>query len=54
MAAKRNKTQARRNTGNGGGTPGYPESHGCIHLPNKFAEKLYGLTKIGTAVIIEG
>jgi lipoprotein-anchoring transpeptidase ErfK/SrfK len=38
----------------GGGTPGYPESHGCIHLPTKFAEKLYGLTKIGTAVVIEG
>ena len=38
----------------GGGTPGRPESHGCIHLPNKFAEKLYGLTKIGTKVIIEG
>ncbi|MFL6736485.1 MAG: L,D-transpeptidase family protein [Sphingomonas sp.] len=38
----------------GGGTPGHPESHGCIHLPNKFAEKLYGLTKIGTKVIIEG
>ena len=34
--------------------PGYPESHGCIHLPMKFAEKLYGLTKIGTKVIIEG
>jgi len=38
----------------GGGTRGYPESHGCIHLPMKFAEKLYGLTKIGTKVIIEG
>jgi hypothetical protein len=38
----------------GGGIPGYPESHGCIHLPMKFAEKLYGLTKIGTKVIIEG
>jgi hypothetical protein len=38
----------------GGGTPGHPESHGCIHLPNKFAEKLYGLTKIGSKVIIEG
>ena len=38
----------------GGGTPGYPESHGCIHLPTKFAEKLYGLTRIGTKVIIEG
>ena len=38
----------------GGGIPGYPESHGCIHLPMKFAEKLYGLTKIGTNVVIEG
>ncbi len=38
----------------GGGTPGYPESHGCIHLPMKFAQKLYGLTKIGTKVVIEG
>jgi hypothetical protein len=38
----------------GGGTPGFPESHGCIHLPMKFAEKLYGLTKIGSKVIIEG
>jgi hypothetical protein len=38
----------------GGGTPGYPESHGCIHLPLKFAEKLYGLTRIGSKVVIEG
>ena len=38
----------------GGGTPGYPESHGCIHLPTKFAQKLYGLTKVGTEVVIEG
>jgi len=38
----------------GGGTPGYPESHGCIHLPMKFAQKLYGLTKLGSKVIIEG
>jgi lipoprotein-anchoring transpeptidase ErfK/SrfK len=38
----------------GGGTPGYPESHGCIHLPMKFAAKLYGLTKVGTKVVIEG
>ncbi|HEX5257166.1 MAG TPA: L,D-transpeptidase family protein [Sphingomicrobium sp.] len=38
----------------GGGTPGFPESHGCIHLPMKFAEKLYGLTRIGTKVTIEG
>jgi lipoprotein-anchoring transpeptidase ErfK/SrfK len=38
----------------GGGTPGFPESHGCIHLPMKFAEKLYGLTKLGSKVVIEG
>ena len=38
----------------GGGTPGFPESHGCIHLPMKFAAKLYTLTKIGTKVVIEG
>jgi lipoprotein-anchoring transpeptidase ErfK/SrfK len=38
----------------GGNNPGYPASHGCIRLPMKFAEKLYGLTKIGSKVIIEG
>ena len=38
----------------GGGTPGFPESHGCIHLPMKFAQKLYGLTKVGSKVVIEG
>ena len=37
-----------------GKLPGYPASHGCVRLPLKFAEKLYGLTKIGTKVIIEG
>ena len=37
-----------------GHNPGYPASHGCVRLPLKFAEKLYGLTKIGTKVIIEG
>ena len=37
-----------------GALPGYPASHGCVRLPMKFAEKVYGLTKIGTKVIIEG
>lgn len=37
-----------------GPNPGYPASHGCVRLPLKFAEKLYGLTKIGTEVIVEG
>ena len=38
----------------GGNNPGYPASHGCIRLPMKFAEKLYGLTSLGSKVIIEG
>ena len=38
----------------GGPNPGYPASHGCIRLPMKFAEKVYGLTKVGSKVIIEG
>jgi lipoprotein-anchoring transpeptidase ErfK/SrfK len=38
----------------GGNNPGYPASHGCVRLPMKFAEKLYGLTKVGSKVIIEG
>ena len=38
----------------GGANPGYPASHGCVRLPMKFAEKLYGLTKVGTEVVIEG
>ena len=37
-----------------GPNPGYPASHGCVRLPLKFAEKLYGMTKIGTKVVIEG
>ena len=38
----------------GGVNPGYPASHGCIRLPMKFAQKLYGVTRLGTKVIIEG
>ena len=38
----------------GGNNPGYPASHGCIRMPMKFAEKLYGLTKVGSKVVIEG
>ncbi|MES2137522.1 MAG: L,D-transpeptidase family protein [Pseudomonadota bacterium] len=38
----------------GGANPGYPASHGCIRLPMKFAQKLYGITKVGTKVVIEG
>jgi lipoprotein-anchoring transpeptidase ErfK/SrfK len=37
-----------------GPNPGYPASHGCVRLPLQFAKTLYGLTEIGTKVIIEG
>ncbi|MGU3495597.1 L,D-transpeptidase [Xanthobacteraceae bacterium A53D] len=35
-----------------GGLPGYPSSHGCVHLPLAFAKLLYGVTQVGTPVII--
>jgi hypothetical protein len=35
-----------------GDLPGYPASHGCIRLPNEFARLLYGVTDIGTPVMI--
>jgi hypothetical protein len=38
----------------GGVNPGYPASHGCVRMPMTFAEKLFGLTKLGTEVVIEG
>ena len=36
----------------GGMLPGHPASHGCIRLPAKFAAKLYGVTRVGTPVLI--
>ena len=35
-----------------GDLPGYRASHGCIRLPNEFAKRLYGITAIGTPVMI--
>ena len=35
-----------------GGLPGYPESHGCVHLPSQFAELLFGATNMGMTVVI--
>jgi len=35
-----------------GVVPGYPASHGCIRLPAGFAEKLWGMTKIGERVVV--
>lgn len=37
-----------------GGLPGYPESHGCVHLPMTFAAKLFGTTEMGGTVIVAG
>lgn len=36
----------------GGVLPGYPASHGCVRLPESFAQRLYPLTKIGMRVIV--
>jgi hypothetical protein len=35
-----------------GNLPGYPASHGCVRLPRAFAQQLYGVTHLGTTVII--
>jgi len=35
-----------------GNLPGYPASHGCIRLPKEFAKLLYGVTELGTPVMI--
>ena len=37
-----------------GGLPGYPESHGCVHLPLEFSKLLFGITHMGGTVIIAG
>jgi hypothetical protein len=36
----------------GGVLPGYPASHGCIRMPYRFAERLFGATKLGMRVIV--
>jgi lipoprotein-anchoring transpeptidase ErfK/SrfK len=35
-----------------GPNPGHAASHGCIRLPSGFAKKLYGVTDVGTPVLI--
>jgi lipoprotein-anchoring transpeptidase ErfK/SrfK len=32
--------------------PGYPASHGCIRLPESFAVRLWGMTKLGARVVV--
>lgn len=36
----------------GGNNPGKPSSHGCIHVPVDFAQKLYDITQTGDTVLI--
>ena len=36
----------------GGALPGYPASAGCVRLPNKFANEIFELTKLGTRIIV--
>ncbi len=35
-----------------GGLPGYPSSHGCIHLPSEFARHLFEASPMGMTVVI--
>ena len=35
-----------------GGLPGYPSSHGCVHLPREFADLVFSVTHNGTPVIV--
>jgi hypothetical protein len=35
-----------------GGLPGYPSSHGCVHLPSEYARLLYNETPIGMTVVV--
>ena len=35
-----------------GGLPGYPESHGCVHLPSEFARLLFENSNMGMVVVV--
>lgn len=35
-----------------GGIPGYPESHGCVHLPSEYARLLFDAAPVGMTVVI--
>lgn len=35
-----------------GGLPGYPESHGCVHMPTEFARLLFEATNMGMTVVV--
>jgi hypothetical protein len=35
-----------------GGLPGYPSSHGCVHLPSEFARLLFEASPMGMTVVV--
>ena len=35
-----------------GGLPGYPSSHGCVHLPTAFAQLLFDASPMGMTVVV--
>jgi hypothetical protein len=35
-----------------GGLPGYPSSHGCVHMPSEFAKLLFEISPLGMTVVI--
>jgi hypothetical protein len=35
-----------------GGLPGFPSSHGCVHLPSAFAQALFEVSPVGMTVVI--
>lgn len=35
-----------------GGLPGYPSSHGCVHLPSRFSEELFEVSPMGMTVVV--
>ena len=35
-----------------GGLPGFPESHGCVHMPTGFARLLFDATNMGMTVVV--
>ena len=37
-----------------GGLPGYPASHGCVHLPMEFSKLLFAAMPMGGTVVIAG
>jgi L,D-transpeptidase catalytic domain len=35
-----------------GGLPGYPSSHGCVHMPSEFARRLFEVSPMGMTVVV--